>query len=440
MAKITPELRLVAEDTYVCIADADTRAVMGAKTSRARDIESRWKELFNEEHEWGVGPEEVQAFLDENLAGYGHASIGEMAELWVHLKHLGWPMAWLLEDYPLFRGQEVSTRAVDMTRADRMCVGAPAILEYVHKDWVRVFQELKAASEHTTGYKFDNIRWALPGTIPAGVTLTGDARTTLRHLEQIEGMGGDYAMIAQRAIAGIEAYAPHAAKALRKGPRTPMYAWSADPLPRKADLIDSINPKKMGEVFKVRRHETVDLFKVTHNDVQGRGAARLPRRDKIEHLDRSWESVGVFSVMFTCSVAAARDWHRHRAVMPWEMSPVIYDDGTLCKAAYEHYPEMYDPKYDSLWEQTSAAYAVLMKSARPWDALYALPFGARVVMQCRATLPSLLYMLELRAGAGGANFEYKAQAIQGLRALADAAGPEITERAGLTLLLDSLGE
>jgi len=419
MAKITPELKQVSEHVYICMADADTRAVMGAKTSRVRDFETRWdSDRLAVEHTWGDAADDFKTFLRQNLAGYGHASIAEMAELFVHVKNVGWPMAWLLEDYPLFRGQEVSTRAINMAKSGRMCLGAPESLRPLHEQWLAVFNELNETIVAGGGYKFDQIRWALPGTLPAGVTMTGDVRSVVRHLEQIEGMGDAYAEIAQLLLEGAAAYAPETVGAARKGPRKPELDWA------------ETRSKYMRPDQRDADGAYVSCLYRCNRDIR----ACRPRT-AVEHLDRRWAHVGLFQFEVFCSVAAARDWHRHRAVMPWTLE---VPTGSLRRASAKYYPMLHDSKYDELWDATESAYQELARSAQPWEALYALPFGAMIKLTCTATLPALLYMLELRASASGANFEYKDQAIQGLIQLRDAAGPQITNAAGLSLVLDSL--
>lgn len=422
---LTPTLICPTKDTIVCIADADTRAVLGAKTSRARDIETRVDALFckGSAPQWGAPSEAVCTFLEDNIAGYNHASIGDMAEVWAHIKGVGWPAAWLLQDSPLFRGQEVSTRAIDMTRVGSMCLGAPEKLQELHDRWVSLFQTLRAKKGSESGYKFDDVRWALPGTLPAGVTVTMDVRQATRQLEEIEGLGGAYADMAEQLHAAYAVYAPTSHAALRKGPRQPSVLWTH---------LEPLTKTNMMVLEDCGKDNTVNIaFTQTSSNT-----ASWPGREARQHLDKVWNFLGTFHVKIRCSVAAARDWHRHRAVMPWRIRPMLDFAGEL----------IWSPFYDmseappELLNDTSAAFRRLHCTDTPWDSLYALPFGAAVELECNATLPYLLYMLELRYSATGANFEYKEQARQGLvelhRVLSCAVGADTLRKLGV---LSALG-
>jgi hypothetical protein len=55
-----------------------------------------------------------------------------------------------------------------------------------------------------------------------------------------------------------------------------------------------------------------------------------------------------------------------------------------------------------------------LRAINPIYAACALPLGTRVEMSASGGLRDVLYMLELRSGTHGANFEYKDQAEQAL--------------------------
>jgi len=406
------------DSVYICIADADTRAVMGAKTSRAPDLEKRWEELIaandGEMWEWGNPPEMVSKFLDTNLKGYMHASIAEMAEVFVHGRGMGWPSAWLIEDSPLFVGQEVSSRAVDILEADSaLCDFSDPRLQGIHDQWAALFAHLKDGAGKK-GYKFDEIRWAIPGTARSGVTMCNRVRDGVRQLEQIESLGAPFDSLAQQMLKGFEAYAPRATAAVRRGSRRRSSLWGLTTEFTHSDDPSVTLPKR---AVKIR----------SLGSVQRREPARHVARDTPnQYLDPSWNFYGPFEFEINCSVAAARDWHRHRSVMPWELTVMLNEKEQLIKSPY------YDMSALSkgLWAETSEAFWAIFKDVGnpSWSALHALPFGATVKLKCHAKLPDLLYTLELRYSSKGANAEYKDQAKWGLYRLATLLGPSITRR------------
>ena len=399
MSNIKPTYKKVTENCHICVADADTRAALGAKTSRARDLQPRWDALRAEEHAWGEPPEKVRQFIEENVSGYGHASIAEMAELWVYMSGCGWPFSWLMADFPLFKGQEVSTRAVDVTREAAPCVGAPDAVHDLHRDFLDLFKQLKV--EHTDGsggYKFDNIRWALPGSLRTGLTVTSNVRDSVRQAQHIQGLGGAEAALASEFIEAAKAYAPVMVSSYAKGARAPFSTWSS-----RAEFSES-SPEYAVRLYPVNYDHTA--IKRLTNALDAAGG-RKPKA----HLDPMWERAALFDIEIVCSLAAARDWHRHRRCMPWEL--LVYTNNRSLHINKSAYPSAKRDGVDELMQRAWDLY----QSLGGVEAWYAVPFGATVLLKGRATLPQLVYMLELRAHSVGANFEYKRQAERGLVSL-----------------------
>lgn len=405
----------IAEDVYICEAPPDVRAVMGAKTSRTTNLRKRFRQLTRH----GTESEKTAQFLQENLAGYNHASIGEMAEVWVHYRNIGWPFAWLVEDTPLFIGQETSTRAVDLTNNDEMCHGAPEELQPIHDAWMELYKEAVANADGSDTYKLDSARYLLPSTARTGVTYCGNARVGVRQMEKIMGLGGAHGALALQMLAGMREYAPETVLAVHRGPRTPDYAW------RPRTTVGMCSSKKTTRVTSHATWENVDP------EWPARTGAR-------QYLDPIWSKAGTFSVQLNCSVAAARDWHRHRPMLPWEIWPVAVSRTSFCLRPAEAAEHL--EIHEDLWQETSNAFHRLYARGHGagedmWLAMYALPFCAEVQLHATGTLPELLYMLELRATASGANAEYQKHACELLVALEKCIPEQLRERLKITACL-----
>ncbi len=422
--------REVAPNVYVLDPQygPDTQAVMGAKSSRAPDLKARWDEMLallpEGQHNWDYSepPAPIAEFIDKNLGEYGHSSIAELAGgCWVHVRGFGWPSAWLVEDFPLFVGQEVSTRAVDPTQLPGICDYCPEEFTDLHDRWTEVFRAERDREAGKRGYKFDHVRWGLPGSIRAGVTMQTQARNAIMHLRDIQGL---LPALAEDYLKGYAACAPTVTKHYAKGPKTPPSMWT------KGALAPGIEID--GELDLASSISVLDEFECIHPNMAL--CADWPDRPGPRHYaDPIWERFPRISVEIDCSVAVARDWHRHRPVMPWTIEPVI-TDGALTPAPW--YPGMADwletDEGKALWADTSKTFLDWHEQHKGtthwWLGLHALPFGALVKIKAVGTLPKILYMLELRATTRGANFEYKAQAISGLRQFAHILGPELDKR------------
>lgn len=128
-----------------------------------------------------------------------------------------------------------------------------------------------------------------------------------------------------------------------------------------------------------------------------------------------------------CSLAVARDWHRHRTVYPWHLQVVRAPQSTGPGPIQidSHYAPMSDfgiAKVPSLLRRSTEVYDKFMALGNMMQAALALPFGTRVCLSGQAGLRDAVYLLELRHKAEGANFEYKDQAGQALQLLSKALG------------------
>jgi len=69
------------------------------------------------------------------------------------------------------------------------------------------------------------------------------------------------------------------------------------------------------------------------------------------------------------------------------------------------------------------------------EKLYSLPYGTAVKIEGYGTLPNLLYMLELRYGAGGANFEYSNHGKAGIEKLVKILDKQFVENQSIDRVL-----
>ena len=411
----------IGEGLFVIKADGleDFRAVVGSKTSRATDLSIRAD----------ISNEGIEKFLTANLAGYGHASIGEMSFPTVHHRGIGWMGAWMMEDDPLFVGQEVSTRAVDVRKLPNghlPAYDAPDFLQGHNDLFWNIFKELDEKNPETRGYKFDRIRWAMPGSARVGVTYMMNARAAMRHLERLEAvpfMG----KCVNNFLKGVETCSPYVYNALRKGPRAPQNRWTTvNTIVKRAKDLDLESSVELAGPYSV---EETHYFKNMKEIA--------PRPDK-DYLDPALRSLGVFKLRIFTSIAGARDWHRHRPVMPWQINLVTDEDGLPYVAPwYDTTGYEADVKND-IKENFTKAKPIFESANDKMQGFYAMPYGTMVAIDAYATLPDLLYMCELRCGSGGVNFEYAEQGISGLKQICKIMGKEFTEYHSLDRVLKKI--
>lgn len=391
-------------------------------------------------------PAKVQRFIDTNIAKYGHSSPLELTgNPRVYIQDVSIPTCHASFNSPLVAGQEFSTRAV-RRRDWPLCyelqgiVGDSAIshLKALHEDWFEV-NEAETAwwKEHYSdpeNRKRDNIgddepfrpaldraRWSIPSTAATGCAHTANLRVMARvindHLalsrkepsvrSTWEKIAEAYAM----ALPGFKGLGLKEALDIDGNARmeTPQHL-----VPRIARLSES-DMKMIAEngvevgVF----HTSCDLTYVSGYGVDLPVRARGPGT----YVDPIYNHMFRAEFSPTSSWGVVRDWCRHRTGYPWSVAIAMEArTGSLVLHPY------YAPKSEIGIKQTpvllrlaGALVETFLERDQPHYAMMALPLGAACPITASFGLRDLLYTLELRSMARGKNFEYEAQALEGLR-------------------------
>lgn len=381
----------------------------------------------------------VQAFFDEFVGNYGHSSIQEqVGDPALYVEGVSWFTAWLLFDSPLVKGQEFSTRAVRHKEwpMARECEGGPEF-KALHEAWLEVFEaEVEWWKQHLTDPKnraalgiadnepfrpaLDRARWALPGTITTGACFTSDLRERARVLLDGKMLGTPeqpvWQELAQAYCEVQPGIGPHALrKMFPKEPGT--HAAHATPV----HLANILQPAQYGWdegdtcLLTLLQSDgmrvTVEgsgksMYAAPYTEGEGQYADPWSNRERRVTLD------------IECSLAVARDWHRHRSLYPWSMSVILDGEKNLqCARHYEPKSDIAKKVSSELWKASTALYRKYIQAGDVQRAALALPFGTRVWLSGKGGWRDAKYALELRARAHGANFEYRAQAEAGLALL-----------------------
>lgn len=403
----------------------------------------------------------------------GNSSIMELTgQPAVYSEGISWFTAWQLFDSPLCAGQEFSTRAVqhaDWPMARECWLSPSEVVDHriesnavpdqeslrgigvagqevvpeahpelvdLHRDWFEVFEsEVAWWKEHLSdpanrealgiGDKepfrpaLDRARWALPGTIATGCAHTTSLRERARVLKdgslfaQASGSPAAKAVWDELADAYRQAVLGLAGMGLREAVYTPESA-----IPGHLNSVFTDAPD--GPDAEIEEAYTDGLYDVP----------AFRRRSRTAYIDPAANSVYRIGVTFRCSLAVARDWHRHRTLYPWHLQVVrepvavhgVEEARSLIRIDhhYEAKSDLAQAKVVELLARSTAVFDAFMAKGNVAQAALALPLGTRVRLRGQGGLRDVLYMLELRKNAVGANFEYKEQATAAL--------DELTER------------
>jgi len=394
-------------------------------------------------------PPYVQTFMDKFVGNYGHSSIMELTgSPTVFVEGVSWYTAWLSFDGPLVKGQEFSTRA-KAYKDWPMCFEADDVepLAELHERWLQVFAaEVDWWKDHLTNAKnrealgiadkepfrpaYDRARWALPGTIATGFA----------HAANVRDMG--------RVISNAQALAYNCWRASEGNSERPYAVWEAieaaynDALPalRGYSLRTALtSPDDQSENWRrvpghmlfweqgtnhrevLRELRKLDAMTYCGLTTDGEHDHRLAyvRGDQGGYIDPSHNRA---RARFTtvCSLAVARDWHRHRTMMPWNLTPLlapIYGGTPVVHHDYEPKSAYAQEHTEGLMKRAGEVYRELRKAGEHYLSMLALPLGAASLLEGEGGLRDMVYMLELRSKAHGTNFEYRAQAQSALAQL-----------------------
>ena len=258
----------------------------------------------------------------------------------------------------------------------------------------------------------DRARCAIPGTIATGCAHTANLRTMARVLQT-----GSFLAQRGRAVAPILMWDD-----IRQGYEKAVPGLSEMGL-REAVYSDSTRLAShlvVGSAEPEREVVLQAIVPVSGIEVPAGVKPRPP--GERSYLDPALNQTLQVSVAYQCSLAAARDHHRHRTMYPWTLDVVRPSTGAVAQdleihPAYKPMSKIGQEKTRDLLRKSTRLYDEFQGTGNQMQAMLALPLGTRVRLKGQGGLRDVVYMLELRANAHGANFEYKAQAIEAMSQL-----------------------
>ena len=403
-------------------------------------------------------PPKVQTFFDQFVGQYGHSSVMELTgSPTVAVEGVSWFTAWVLFDSPLVAGQEFSTRAVrykdwpmareshfedplatsilqaederilrslggydiDPTGFASPTVTAPhPDLVLLHQGWLEVFEaEVAWWQQHLAdpanraalniGDKepfrpaLDRARWALPGTFTTGAAFASNVRERARAIRDAQSVNKTPTPVWANIESAYQAASPGIAKYGLKeavvGVERNLPGHLASILEPVSGVLDGVE---------------VTLRICDWNPVEG--VQPYARTRDLSYADPWFNRQMRVRLRIECSLAVARDWHRHRTLYPWHLGVVVTDGEISLDRRYGPKSDLAIERTPKLLRRSRDLYKKFMELGDKERAALALPMGTKVVVSGAGGLRDVLYALELRATAHGANFEYQQQAVSAM--------------------------
>ena len=371
------------------VIDAEASAMLQALHSRSTGGLRNHLEI--------LGKRGSDNFMKNFYVGYGHKSIGDCGNAIIFIEGVSMLTAKAIQDWPLYSGQEASTRYVDFqTQPFSNPLGTEegsAILE----NWRAFYQRsMRPTVEHLTRLypitegenpsiyqKAINARAfdVLRGFLPAGATTNLAWSTNLRQ-------AADKIMLLRRhPLKEVRATADAIEQALQK-------AFPNSFGHKQYEATETYNTYIMENDYY---HHDVNCpeFELKNNSIQTKLLPHesLAKRPAKTELPRHLSEAGTVQFEFLLDFGSFRDLQRHRAVT--QRMPLLTMDIGFEPWYFSELPE--EVVVDAKKTLADQANLINKLTISPEEKQYYIAMGYRTANRLTGNLPALVYLVELRA-------------------------------------------
>ena len=339
-------------------------------------------------------------FMERFYVGYGHQSIADCGSTTLFIEGVSMLCDKAIQDWPLYAGQEVSTRYIDMSK---QAIHDPIVTKVsgvILKRWMDFYissgptleahlktkyprkegEDERVYDKAIKARSFDILR----GFLPAGMTTqlswhtnlrqAWDKLATLRHHPLVE-----VRKVSEQIWKGLKSRYPnsfsHKLYDVQEAYRSEVLGHHT-----------YFTPKRFGKQFRY----TSTIAKKSLSPYGG----ILKQRPIKTTLPFFMRSLGTFTFDFLLDFGSFRDLQRHRASI-YQM-PLLSTDYGFQLWYLEQLPPALRNKAEKLI--TSQVQAIAKLKATPEEKQYFVAMGFRVPCRFTFDLPALVYFIELRSG------------------------------------------
>lgn len=368
----------------------EAQAMLGAMYSRSSDGFRVLLEKLKSR-----GPEK---FLQQYYVGYGHKSIGDLGEAAIFIDGVSMLCAKAIQDFPLYRGQESSTRYIDFAKQPFFNHGGESRIA-IQEGWRSFYVEHRSEIEHDLVRRFprregedekvyenairarafDIMRGFLPAGAVTNLVWIGDLRHIADHLLMLRNHPLTEIRVVAQAIedALLEKFPSSFSKKRYRGTEEYVRETSA--------YGTYFNPPYVWE-FELE-HDGLD------NDMLTKHKWALANRPPKTELPYVVRECGILRFGFSLDFGSYRDLQRHRAVTT--RMPLLDNQHRLEPWYLDELP---------IGPRTTAASLTLMQNSAisrlelsREERQYYLPMGTLCPIRMTGDLRALVYLVELRA-------------------------------------------
>lgn len=352
------------------------------------------------EHAQKVSESGSGKFMERFYVGYGHQSIADCGSTTLFIEGVSMLGAKAIQDWPLYAGQETSTRYIDMSKQaiydplktkmsqailkrwlDFYVSSSPALKKHLKEKYPRKeTEEEKTYDKAIEARTFDILR----GFLPAGMTTQLSWHTNLRQAWD------KLSLLRQHPLSEIRQVSDQMWKELKgRYPNSFSHKLYDDQEAYRKDVLGGhtyFAPKKFPKRFSVK------------SNIQR--SSLLPYKDLLKErpiktsLPFFLRGLGTFTFDFLLDFGSFRDLQRHRASI-YQM-PLLTTEYGFHPWYIAQLPEVLQKKAKKLIVEQVNAIGKLKISRE--ERQYFIAMGFQVPCRFTFDLPALVYFIELRSG------------------------------------------
>lgn len=338
-------------------------------------------------------------FMSTFYVGYGHKSIGDCGTCTLFIEGISMLAAKAIQDWPLYSGQEASTRYIDFAKQNFIDPVATPKSKAILEKWREIYMEgLIVMTEELTKrfpiqageaeaiYKkainaraFDTMRSFLPSGASTNIAWHTNLRQAADHLLRLR----------HHPLAEVRNIAETAEEALKE-------AFPSSFGHMHYETTENFNQEMMNNFYYYTKDKPAE-FELTRNDVD-RNALKnfesiIKKRPAKTEMPKEVGECGNVQFEFLLDFGSFRDIQRHRAVN--QRMPLVVMDHGFGEWYLAELPEEFRNKATKILEEQKKA--ILELKTNREVAQYYIPMGYKLPNKVTGSIPALVYLVELRS-------------------------------------------
>lgn len=341
----------------------------------------------------------AEKFMASFYVGYGHKSIGDCGTATVFIEGVSMLAAKAIQDWPLYSGQEASTRYIDFSEQAFINPNKSALGEEILETWREFYLQAqgpmqdylcerfpRSLDEKESTYEkaiaaraFDTLR----GFLPSG------ASTNLAWHSNLRQLADKLMYLRHHPLLEVQQIATALEDALKE-------AFPSSFGHKLYEATEAYNKHLMAEYNYFEKEECVD-FELSWNGVNkeilSEYTSALTKRPYKTELPKALAEAGVVQFDFSLDFGSFRDVQRHRAVT--QRMPLVTMDHGFMEWYLDELPE----------DLRTVAIALLETQKEKLETMqlpkelkqYYIPMGYKLPNRLTGDLASIVYLVELRA-------------------------------------------